>query len=64
MRQISSEVCLALAIALASSTSILAGSVRNGGTAQAGLTALVLDPRDPEHVYLGNGSVLQVDIEP
>jgi hypothetical protein len=31
---------------------------------QAGLTALVVDPRDPEHVYLGNGSVLQVDIEP
>src|SRR5229473_944253 len=31
MRQTSREVCLALVIALASSTSILAGGVRNGG---------------------------------
>jgi hypothetical protein len=45
-------------------TPVDTGETLRRGTAQAGLTALVVDSRDPEHVYLGNGSVLQVDIEP
>jgi len=45
-------------------TPVDTGETLRRGTAQAGYTALVVDPRDPEHVYLGNGSVLQVDIEP
>jgi photosystem II stability/assembly factor-like uncharacterized protein len=45
-------------------TPVDTGETLRRGTAQAGFTALVVDPRDPEHVYLGNGSVLQVEIEP
>jgi photosystem II stability/assembly factor-like uncharacterized protein len=43
-------------------TAIDTGETLRRSTAQAGTTALVIDPGIPEHVYLGNGSVLEVEI--
>jgi len=40
------------------------GETSRRSTAQAGSTSLAIDPSGPEHVYVGNGSVLQVEIEP
>jgi photosystem II stability/assembly factor-like uncharacterized protein len=44
-------------------TAVDNGETLRRSTAQAGSTALVIDPRDPERVFLGNSSVLQVGID-
>jgi len=38
------------------------GETLRRSTAQAGQSALVIDSSDPEHVYLGNAGVLQVEM--
>ncbi len=35
------------------------GEALRRSTVQYGLTGLAIDPRDPERIYMGNGSVLQ-----
>ncbi|HKD39552.1 MAG TPA: hypothetical protein VKB87_04595 [Myxococcaceae bacterium] len=37
------------------------GETLRRSTAQAGQTAMAINPSDPEHVYVGNGSVLQAE---
>jgi hypothetical protein len=38
------------------------GETLRRSTAQAGQTAMAINPSDPEHVYVGNGSVLQAEL--
>jgi len=45
-------------------TAIDTGETLHRSTALGGQTTLAINPRDPEHVYLGNSSVLQVEVPP